>query len=157
MADLRAAIEALGYTDVKTLLNSGNVVFTAGVAPAKAAASIEKVLTHEIGVPARVTVVTAEEIATAVAENPLLDVADNHSRLFVAVLTNPADLAKLKPLAKETWDPEALALGTRVAYLWCPKGSIESPVSQAVARALKDGVTTRNWATILKIQAAAQG
>jgi uncharacterized protein (DUF1697 family) len=157
MADLRAAMEALGYADVKTLLNSGNVVFTAGVAPAKAAASIEKILKDEIGVPARVTVVTAEEIATAVAENPLLDVADNPSRLFVAVLTTPADLSKLKPLTKETWDPEVLALGTRVAFLWCPHGPIDSPLSQALARALGDGVTSRNWATILKIHAAAQG
>jgi uncharacterized protein (DUF1697 family) len=154
MAELRAAIEALGYTDVKTLLNSGNVVFTSDVAPAKAAASIEKILTHEIGVPARVTVVTDEEMATAIAENPLLDVADNPSRSFVAVLTNPADLSKLKPLMQETWDPEALALGKGVAYLWCPDGSIDSPLSKAVARALGDGVTTRNWATMLKIQAA---
>jgi uncharacterized protein (DUF1697 family) len=157
MADLRAAVEALGYTGVKTLLNSGNVVFTAGDAPAKAAAKIEKLLTEEIGVPARVTVITAAELATAIAENPLLEVADNPSRFFVSVLNNPADLSKLKPLTKETWDPEVLALGTRVAYVWCPNGRLESPLSQAVARALKDGVTTRNWATILKIQAAAQG
>ena len=157
MADLRAAIEALGYTDVKTLLNSGNVVFTAGVAPDKAAAEIEKILKDDLGVPARVTVVTAEEIAAAVAENLLLDVADNFSRLFVSFLNDPADLSKLKPLMKEKWDPEVLALGKRVAYVWCPNGLLESPLSQAVARALGDGVTTRNWATILKIHAAAQG
>jgi len=154
MADLRAAMEALGYTDVKTLLNSGNVVFTSGVAPSKAAAGIEKVLAGELGVPARVTVITGAELAAAVDENPLLEVADNYSRLFVAVLTNPADLSKLKPLTKETWDPEALALGTRVAYLWCPAGPLESPLSVAVGRALGDGVTSRNWATILKIHAA---
>ena len=154
MADLRAGMEALGYTDVKTLLNSGNVVFTSGAAPGKAAASIEKVLACDLGVPARVTVITGEELAAAVAENPLLDIADNHSRLFVAVLANPADLSKLQPLTKETWDPEVLALGPRVAYLWCPAGPLESPLSQAVGRALGDGVTSRNWATILKIRAA---
>lgn len=157
MADLRAAIEDLGYTDVKTLLNSGNVVFSTRDAPGKAATRIEEVLSKTIGVPARVTVVTAEDIATAVAGNPLLDVADNPSRFFVSVLNDPADLSKLKLLTKETWDPEVLALGKRVAYVWCPSGLLESPLSQAVARALGDGVTTRNWATILKIQAAAQG
>jgi uncharacterized protein (DUF1697 family) len=154
MADLRAAMEALGYADVKTLLNSGNVVFTAGVAPSKAAAGIEKLLAGELGVPARVTVITGAELTAAVAGNPLLEVADNHSRSFVAFLTNPADLPKLTPLTKETWDPEVLALGTRVAYLWCPKGLLDSPLSVAVGRALGDGVTTRNWATILKIYAA---
>ena len=154
MADLRAAIEDLGYTDVKTLLNSGNVVFTAGVAPAGAATAIEKILAKDLGVPARVTVITGAELETAVEENPLLDGADNHSRLFVSVLANPADLAKLKPLTKETWAPEALALGKRVAYVWCPDGLLESPLSVAVGKALGDGVTTRNWATMLKIQAA---
>jgi len=156
MADLRAAIEDLGYTGVKTLLNSGNVVFTADVAPAKAAPGIEKILAGELGVPARVTVITAEELADAVAGNPLVDVADNFSRLFVSFLNDPADLARLKPLTKETWDPEVLALGKRVAYVWCPNGLLESPLSQAVARALGDRVTTRNWATILKIHAAAE-
>jgi uncharacterized protein (DUF1697 family) len=154
MADLRAALEALGYTDVKTLLNSGNVVFTAGVTPGKAAAQIEEALAKTIGVPARVTVITAKELATAMDENPLLEIADNHSRLFVAVLANPADLSKLKPLTKETWDPEVLALGKRVAYVWCPDGLLESPLSVAVGRALGDGVTSRNWATMLKIRAA---
>lgn len=157
MADLRAAIEDLGYADVKTLLNSGNVVFTANVAPAKAAAGIEKILAEDLGVPARVTVVTAEEIATAVAENPLGELADNPSRFFVSVVNDPGDLSKLKPFTKEKWDPEVLALGKRVAYVWCPKGLLESPLSVAVGRALGDGVTTRNWATILKIHAAAQG
>src|SRR5262245_44497169 len=87
MADLRALVEGLGYTDVRTLLNSGNVVFTAARGtPAQAAARIEKALTADLGVSARVTVLTAQELADAVAENPLLKVADNDSRLLVAVL-----------------------------------------------------------------------
>ena len=92
MAELRAAVERLGFTDVKTLLNSGNVVFTAARGtPAQAAARIEKALAADLGVTARVTVLTAPELADAVTANPLLKVADNHSRLLVAVLSDPAD------------------------------------------------------------------
>ena len=152
MADLRALVESLGYGDVRTLLNSGNVVFTAnGAAPGEAAARIEDGLATRIGVPARVIVLTAKELAAAVDGNPLGDVATNPSRLFLAVLATPADRKRLEPLAKQDWTPEVLALGTRVAYIWCPDGLLASRLSEAVGRALGDAVTTRNWATMTKL------
>jgi uncharacterized protein (DUF1697 family) len=156
MADLRALVEGLGYGDVRTLLNSGNVLFSASdVASSDAAARIERALEEQLGVAARVTVLTAAELATVVADNPLLAVADNPSRLMVAVLANPRDRALLEPLLAQDWAPEALALGARVAYLWCPEGVIASRLSEAVGRALGDAVTTRNWATVTKLHALA--
>jgi uncharacterized protein (DUF1697 family) len=156
MADLRAQVEALGYRDVRTLLNSGNVVFTAlGVAPSETAARIEEVLAERLRVPARVTVLTAAELAAAVAGNPLLAVAADPSRLLVSVLTNPVDRPRLEPLADQDWAPEVLALGARVAYLWCPEGILASRLPEAVGRALGDAVTTRNWATMTKLHALA--
>src|SRR6187455_453211 len=82
MADLRELVEGLGFGDVRTLLNSGNVVFTAkGKAAVDAAARIEQGLTTRCGVSARVTVVSAAELAEAVARNPLGKLADDPSRL----------------------------------------------------------------------------
>jgi len=157
MADLRQLVEGLGYGDVRTLLNSGNVVFTAPRAAGNAAARIEKALAADLGVPARVTVLSATELAAVVAENPLLKVASDFSRLLVAVLSNSADRTKLAPLTKQDWAPEALAVGRRVAYLWCPDGILASPLVEAVHRPLGDAVTARNWATVLKLHALAQG
>jgi uncharacterized protein (DUF1697 family) len=158
MADLRALVEDLGYGDVRTLLNSGNVVFTApGVAPGDAAARIEEGLAKRTGVSARVTVLTSRELATVISENSLAEVASDPSRMLVAVLMNKADRRRLEPLAKEDWAPEALALGTRAAYLWCPEGILASKLSEAVGRALGDAVTTRNWATMTKLQVLAEG
>src|SRR2546421_7872366 len=133
MADLRVLVEGLGYGDVRTLLNSGNVVFTAPRAAAgNATARIEKALATELGVSARVTVLSATELADAVTENPLLEVANDFSRLLVAVLGNPADRTKLAPLTKQDWATEALAVGTRVAYLWCPEGILASRLAESV-------------------------
>jgi uncharacterized protein (DUF1697 family) len=178
MADLRALFEELGYGEVRTLLNSGNVVFSAGAqsggaggeapavgaapdaaaaAPGAAAAGIEEALVQRLGVSARVTVLTAAELATIVAENPLLTVAGDHSRLLVAVLAHPADGLRLVPLTKQEWAPEALALGERVAYLWCPEGVIGSRLNAAVGRLLGDAVTARNWATVTKLHALVGG
>src|SRR6266540_2320543 len=84
MADLRKLLEKLGYGDVSTLLNSGNIVFTTPRAAAgNAAARIEKAIAEKLGLASRVTVISATELAAAVAENSLLDIADNSSRLMV--------------------------------------------------------------------------
>ncbi len=154
MADLRTLVENLGYGDVRTLLNSGNVVFT-NPKPDKgdAAARIEKALAEELGVTARIVVLTAAEIATIVRDNPLLEVADDPARLLVAVLSKPAERSKLAALVKQDWAPEVLAVGARVAYLWCSAGILESKLAPAVSRVLGDAVTTRNWATVKKLHA----
>ncbi len=152
MADLKALVTGLGYRDVRTLLNSGNVVFSVPRgAPGDPAARIEQGIATKIGVSSRVTVLSAAELATVVRENPLGKIAHHPGHLLVSVLTDPRDRAKLTPLTKERWAPEAFAVGTRVAYIWCPGGQIESPLVKAAFRLLGDGVTTRNWATITKL------
>jgi len=154
MADLRALVEGLGYTEVRTLLNSGNVVFTASGSGAPGAAErIEEGLAKRLKVPARVKVLAANELATVVSENSLHGVATNPSRLMVAVLFDPADRKRLLPLAKQAWGAERLVVGARAAYLWCPDGVLESKLQVAVGKLLGDAATTRNWATIVKLQA----
>ncbi len=157
MADLRALVEKLGYRDVRTLLNSGNVVFTV---PSKVrgdpAGRIEQAMTTHLGVSARVTLLTGAELAAIVRRNPLADQTVDPSRLLVTVVTRAADQIRLKPLAKERWEPDALVLGERVAYCWCPKGVLESPLAIAVSKAMGDGATTRNWTTLTKLHAIAE-
>jgi uncharacterized protein (DUF1697 family) len=114
-------------------------------------------MTSRLGISARVTVLTASELAAVVADNPLGGIADNPSRLLVTVLTDPADRKRLLPLARQDWAPDALAVGARVAYLWCPKSMLESPLFDAVSRLLGDAATTRNWATITKLHALMEG
>ncbi len=158
MADLRSLVEDLGYGEVRTLLNSGNVVFSASARTAgNAAARIEASLEKKLGVSARVTTLTAAEHAGIVVENPMLEIADDPSRLLVAVLSNATDRARLEPLLEQAWAPDALALGRRVAYVWCAGGILESRLAQAVGRALGSAATTRNWATIVKLHAILLG
>ena len=155
MAELRAAVEGLGYGGVQTLLNSGNVVFTAADAAdstAEAAERIERAVAERTGVTSRVTVLTGDEVATTVAESPVAGEFDA-SRLLVAVVRDPALLRRLEPLRAEDWSPDALGVGTRAAYLHCAGGILESRLPDAVGRLLGDGVTTRNWATLSRLHA----
>ena len=157
MADLRKLLADLGFAQVRTLLNSGNVVYDAGaVAPAEAAARIEEALVLKLGVAARVTVLSASQFAELIEQNTLAPAADA-SRLLTLVLNNPADGRRLAPLLQQPWQPEALALGEWAAYAWCPDGVLASKVVAALGVLLGDGVTSRNWATMQKIQALLNG
>ena len=154
MADLRDIVAGLGYGDVKTLLNSGNVVFSApGVKAVEAAQRIEKALSAKLRLESRVTVLTAKEMRAVIDDNPFATIATEPSRFLVAVPSTKSDLEKLRPHLVKDWSPECFALGSRVAYMWCPGGILESGVNDVVSRTLRDAVTVRNWATISKLQA----
>lgn len=154
MADLRTLFKGLGYGDVRTLLNSGNVIFTTlDTNSADSAVHIEEALSSVLGVSTRVMVYTSADLTTVVTDNPLSEVANDPSRLLVAFLGNSADRTRLKLLELQDWTPEVLAIGASVAYLWCPDGVLASRLTVAIGRVLGDSVTTRNWATVVKIYA----
>jgi uncharacterized protein (DUF1697 family) len=161
MADLRVLLAALGFSDVHTLLNSGNAVFSApAAAPDKIAARIRAEVTRQLGVDALAIVKSAQEVAAIIRGNVLIadpGVADaaGHSRLLVAMAQSAAPIAALKPLAKLAWGREQLHVGKHAAYLWCADGILESRVAAALLGKLPQG-TTRNWATLGKIHALLQ-
>ena len=154
MSDLRKMVEGLGHGSVRTLLNSGNVMFQA-TRPrmAELARSIETAISSTFGISARVIVVAASDLTTIIDENPLRTVASDPARYMVAFVDGPATLVKAKPLLPEAWEPEALSIGTKTAYLWCANGVADSKLAKALGRVMGDAVTTRNWATVLKLHA----
>ena len=155
MADLRSLVADLGYTGVRTLLNSGNVLFDAPVTDtAEVAGRVEEALHARLHVSVQVIVLSAAELAAVIDENPLLGISSDPARLMVSFRREPVDPRPLEPLLQQDWSPEALALGKCATYLWCPAGFIKSRLAQAVARVLGDSVTTtRNWATVMKLHA----
>jgi uncharacterized protein (DUF1697 family) len=154
MADLRALMEELGFTGVRTLLNSGNAVFDArSGTPAAHAKRLRAAILEQAGVDCEVVVKTAADLAAAIAEHPLRHHANDDARMLVMFTQEPAVLALLKPLEDGDWAPEAFAVGAHAAWLWCADGIIESQVSKAVGKVLKDRGTARNWATVEKLQA----
>jgi uncharacterized protein (DUF1697 family) len=154
MADLRKLVGDLGYVDVRSVLNSGNVLFSGPVLkPAAAAAAIEEALVLKLGVAARVTVLSRDELATVIADNPLLPLATDHSRLLVFILANPTHRKRIQALSAQDWAPEALAIGKRAAYVWCPTGVLDSRAAAALGQQLGDATTARNWSTLCKLQA----
>lgn len=156
MADLRTLIEGLGFSDVRTLLNSGNAVFNAArPTPEKVASAIEGAIQGKFGFYVPVVVLTARDLHTIIAENPLPQAAQDPSKFLVAFVAKGGALRKAESLLQETWAPEALAVGRKAAYLWCARGIIDSKLVKDFSRITAATATTRNWGTVLKLQAAA--
>jgi uncharacterized protein (DUF1697 family) len=156
MADLRTLLQELGFEHVRTLLNSGNAVFTAPAdAMGDAPLRIQQAVADRLGVSARVVVLTATELHAACAGDPLYAPDRDPSRLLLAVLADASARSRLEPLLAQDWTPDELALGERVAYMWCPAGYIESQLVPALGKALGDAVTTRTWTTMTKLDALA--
>lgn len=151
MADLRKLVESLGYTDVRSLLNSGNVVFNAAVTADEAAAAIDDALVLRLGIVARVFVLDQEAICAIIDDNPLLELADDHARLFAFFLAGDTERAAAACLCGQDWAPEMLALGRHAAYVWCPEGMLDSAAAEALGKQLGDATTARNWNTMKKL------
>ncbi|MBW8832366.1 MAG: DUF1697 domain-containing protein [Burkholderiales bacterium] len=118
MAGFRTLLCELGYTDVATLLNSGNAVFqaTSGT-PAKHVADIAAALLAQLQVAAPVIVKSAKDPAAIVAGNPLEVDAASQPRCLAAFVQDQAALPGLQAaLAPLVVPPEQFAVGTHAAY-----------------------------------------
>jgi len=148
MADLRDAFESLGYRNVRTLLNSGNVVFDGPAQPvARHAARIRKSVADDLGVDALVVVKTADEVAGAIAENKLAKIATDPKRLLVVFTTDAKSLAALAPIENSDWGADTFRVGKYSGYAWCASGLLDGKLGKDLLRILADAGTTRNWAT----------
>jgi uncharacterized protein (DUF1697 family) len=154
MADLCKLVSSLGFSDVRSVLNSGNVVFSGPpTAPARVAAAIEELLVLRLGVGARVIVLDHDELSAIIEDNPLLGQATDQSRLLAFVFADPALRDQLEPLCRQDWQPGAFAVGRFAAYVWCPDGVLDSAAAAAVGKVLGDKTTSRNWKTVCKLHA----
>lgn len=158
MAELRNVLSGLGYSGVATLLNSGNAVFQAtGGTPSSHAGHIASALADQLNIDVPVVVKSAREFASIVSECPLAVEASQHSRLLVAFVQEPRTLATLAPIEPLVVPPEQFAVGSQAAYLLCAAGLLESRAGEALLGKTGRAATTRNWATVLKLQALASG
>lgn len=158
--DLRAVAEEAGFTEVVTLLNSGNVVFAApGTSPDDAprvAAAISAGLLARLGLEVdtvAVSVATLDEVVTA---NPFPDAArSDPSHLLVTFSAEPPDEDRIRAFDTSAF-PERLAWVAGVGYTYFPQGVGTSKLTPALLkRALGAEGTARNWNTVLKLQALA--
>ena len=149
MADLRSVVESLGWSEVATYVQSGNVVFAAKAPEARA---LEAALQERLGVGCLVVVVSRKQLERVVEGNPWPDVADGKHLHVIFTAGKPDAKVVAAAVEKVGGDDDARIAGGTL-YLHTPNGLGRSKLAVELGRkGPKDG-TARNWNTVTKLLA----
>jgi uncharacterized protein (DUF1697 family) len=154
MSDLRELVGELGHTNVRTLLQSGNVILDSASAPS--AGALDAAIHARTGVRSRVVVLSLASFAAVAAANPLLDVGDDLSKMVVTFLDDSIVPASISRPSDEELAPERLVITSRAIYQWCPGGILQSKLKPAWWKQLAPLSTSRNVRTVNRILEAAR-
>lgn len=148
MPALRELFESLGFSDVETYVQSGNVVFSASSKPD--AGAIGKRIAKDLGVESPVIIRSASELGKIVKANPFTgDAAAFH----VTLLDDKPKAIDVKAIDADRFAPDEFAVVGKDVYLRCPKGYGVSKLSNAFwEKKLRRVATTRNWKTVTNLR-----
>jgi uncharacterized protein (DUF1697 family) len=154
MEALQRSLRELGFEDVKTYIQSGNVVFKTGTTDTvRLASKIEKKLLSAFGFPVSVIVRTPAELQQVIQNNLFLKEAGmDTSKLHVTFLSGSPEKTVLKSLNTIAAGSDRVRWNDTAIYLHCPNGYGETKLSNmALEKALSVQATTRNWRTVTKL------
>ena len=160
MAELKALCESLGLARVVTYVQSGNLVFDAGVAgEARVSGLIEDGISRAFGLSVQVLSRTSERWSRIIAANPFparqgIDLAKLHVTFLAAIPTAEA----IKPLGSSIDHADEFIPAGQEIYLHCPDGYGRTKFTNTFfEKKLKMAATTRNWNTVLALNELAKG
>jgi uncharacterized protein (DUF1697 family) len=151
MPELRAHLGELGYGDVQTVVQSGNIVVDSAAAPDRLERDLRAAIAQRFAVDTPVVVRTAAELERVVADNPIPEAADDPKRFQVWFLGAPCPPSAAERIAAVDVAPEQVAIRDREIYCWHVDGIQRSRLGVLVARAVTVPATARNWNTVLKL------
>ena len=150
MDRLRSLCSDLGAKDVRTYVQSGNIVFKASGSAQQWTQRLEKKLDRESRLPISVIIRTAEELNTIRAKNPFLKEPNIQiARLGVAFLQEAPDPRGISGLRAMDLGSERFHLAGREIYLHCPEGFGNAKL-YSLDKILGQKTTVRNWNTVAK-------
>lgn len=157
MADLKALYESLGFKEVITYIQSGNVIFKAEKKGDLAIIIGNKIQDkYKFEVP--ILVRKAEEIKRVSETNPFMkEKGIDEEKLHVTFLAEPPSKADLEAIKKIDHSPDRFVITGKEVFLYCPGGYGNTKLSNTFfENKLKIQATTRNWKTVNKLVELAQ-
>jgi uncharacterized protein (DUF1697 family) len=149
MPALREALTAAGFTDVRTYVQSGNIVLNSNVTGEALAEQIRGLIAEQFGLDIAVVTRTRDELAKVVERNPLAGVVTNPKRYQVSFLSGELGDDAVRELEALAVVSERIVVIGREAYAWHPDGIARSKLAMKLgAKGLGVTATTRNWTTV---------
>ena len=158
MADLRELLVGLGFTDARTLLQSGNIVFSGGnKTTAALEQTLERAAAKQLGLDTDFFVRTANEWEAIIDANPFpREAKADPSHLLAVIVKGEVDPKNVIALQKAIVGREVVRAKGRCAYIVYPDGIGRSKLTSAlIEKKLGTRGTGRNWNTVLKLAALA--
>jgi len=151
--DVVALFEAAGCRDVRTYIQSGNVVFRAEPEVARwVPHAVRDAIDDQFGFTVPVVLRSAAEMAQLAADNPFLTAGHPEDKLHVLFLADTPDPARVAALDPDRSPPDAFAVHGREVYLYLPNGVARSKLTNdSFDRGLGTTCTQRNWRTVGKL------
>jgi uncharacterized protein (DUF1697 family) len=159
MQELRMLCGSLGWTDVRTYIQSGNVIFRAGSVASALEGELERTIEHELGLSIPVLVRTAADWPVYVRGNPFPDASVTEpNRVMLALSKRPPRCTAVDELRERAEDGEQIARVGDALWFYYAGGAGRSKLSPAlVDRLVGSLVTARNWRTVLELGELARG
>jgi uncharacterized protein (DUF1697 family) len=155
MPELRELLAGHGYGDVKTLVQSGNIVLTSRLSPARLERDLQRQIAEGLGVDTPVVVRTRDELAQVIERDPFGSDVDNPKLYQVTFLSEEPSDELAQELAEMDVAPERIALIGRELYTWHPDGIQRSKVDRLRTSKRMPTGTARNWTTVTGLLALA--
>ena len=157
MPELRVALEAGGFGDVRTYVQSGNVVLASRSSPERVALSVNKIIKSRFGFDVVVLVRSHSELADVVRRNPLAKIAVDPKRHLVTFMSAELSSDIAERMRTVAGPQEEFAVIGREVYSWHPAGVGRSPLWERIAgKALGIAATSRNWTTVTTLLTMAE-
>ena len=154
MKDLKALYEKIGFTNVVTYIQSGNVIFDSDGSEEDVIAKIQSAITKQYGFDVPVQVREASHFESIIKACPFseLDLVEEGTRVMVTFLADVPSGENVVKLMAYVKDPERLLLVGREMYLHCPNGYGTTKLNNNfVEKKLQVRATTRNWKSVVKL------
>lgn len=154
MADLKAMLVNIGFEDVVTYIQSGNVIFKSDKKNiAGLEEEIKKCIADTFGFDVPVLIKTKIEIAAILQESPYTKTEDlEANRIYYVLLHDQPELEYIANLTQEDYPNELFSIGKNCVYLNCINGAGKAKLTNnIIERKLKVSATTRNHRTMLKL------
>jgi uncharacterized protein (DUF1697 family) len=152
MADLKALCENLGWKEVRTYIQSGNIIFKSEAENQGLEQSLEKAILDEFGFDVPVIVRNVEEFQASIEKNPFYNQEADINKLHLTFLKEKPLEEDLKQIRVHSFEPDKFTIDNQDAFIYCEGKYHESKLTNNFfEKKLKVGATTRNWKTVLKL------
>jgi uncharacterized protein (DUF1697 family) len=154
METLRATFTSLGFKNVQSYINSGNLAFDrAKTTEAKLVEQLEEAIKNDFGMSISVMVREQKSIAEVLANNPFDGEYKTHKQMHVLFMRDEMPAEKQTALAEQQTDREKFAVKGREIYAMLLDGVAESVLFRKnfIEGKLKTAITGRNWRTVQKL------